>query len=139
MDRAKAAADLREQWRYWKYLDEQVQQAAERYRSGIAATVDSLVKPLAQPVEDLNSEWTQVKLVLARTLSPAGYANWIKPTCQVATCDTKLIVWLPDEATREYLETDYSQCISEALARLGPFTVEYTCKFPRAAVSQPVC
>jgi len=130
MDRAKAAADLREQWRYWKYLDEQVQYAAEQYLPQIVEPVKLPQSVMAQPVEDEGSEWAQVKGLIARRVNPVGYANWIKPTAQVGRIHTKLIVWLPDEATRDCLEKKYAEYISEALADLGSLTIEYTRDLP---------
>jgi hypothetical protein len=126
MDSAKSAADSREQWRFWKYLDEQVQQAAERYVAP-APPASAIPGPvLIQPVEDPHSEWAQVKRRIAERINPDGYANWVELTCQVGWNGPCLLVWVPDEVTRDWLENEYAVHITEALASLGYAGVEYT-------------
>jgi hypothetical protein len=84
MDRAKSMADMREQWRFWKYLDEQVQLAAERCGASRPRQAPASFAPdTPRPVEDPDSEWAQVKSQLKNRLHPVAYANWIEPTCQV--------------------------------------------------------
>ena len=126
MDVAKATADRREQWRYWKYLDEQVQQAAERYVAPDPHPTTTPEPELTCPVEDPNTEWAHVKRILAARLNPIGYANWVERTCQIGWDSTGLLVWVPDEVTRDWLEHEYAGAISEALATVGCVSVQYT-------------
>jgi hypothetical protein len=127
MDRAKLMADRREQWRFWKYLDEQVQLAVERCSGGrqdqfrLGSSPDTL-----RPVEDPNSEWARVKSQLKSRLNPIAYGNWIEQTCQLRRDGTILLVWLPDHTTRDWIEQEYSTLITEALCSIGPFTVKYS-------------
>jgi hypothetical protein len=125
MDVAKAAADCREQWRYWKYLDEQVQQAAERYVARGPKTA-AIRDDDRKRFEDPNSEWAQVKRILAARVNPIGYANWVERTCQVDRDSTGLQVWVPDEVTQDWLEHEYAGYIGEALATIGGLRVQYT-------------
>lgn len=127
MDSAKSMADGREQWRFWKYLDEQVQLAVERYSAG--RQDQGRASPSAevtQPVEDPDSEWTRVKSLLKNHLNPVAYANWIEQTCQIRREGTTVLVWLPDQTSRDWIEQEYTTLITEALCRIGPFTVKYT-------------
>jgi len=127
MDRAKSMADRREQWRFWKYLDEQVQLAAERFNGSRQAPADPLSAPNEPPpVEDPASEWARVKLRLRSRLHPVAYANWIEQTCQLRRDGTTVLVWLPDPMARDWIEQEYSNLITEALSSIGPFTVKYT-------------
>jgi hypothetical protein len=127
MDRAKSMADRREQWRFWKYLDEQVQLAVERYRAAGQDLVRASSAPdLPRAVEDPDSEWARVKSQLKSRLNPVAYANWIERTCQLRRDGTTVLVWLPDHTTRDWIEQEYSVLITDALSSIGPFTVKYT-------------
>lgn len=127
MDRAKSMADRREQWRFWKYLDEQVQLAVERCSAGRQDQVRAFSAPdTPRPVEDPDSEWARVKSQLKSRLNPVAYANWIEQTCQLRREGSTVLVWLPDHPTRDWIEQEYSTLITEALCSIGPFTVNYT-------------
>jgi hypothetical protein len=126
MDRAKSMADRREQWRFWKYLDEQVQLAVERCNGSRQAPMGAPSPPnVPRPVEDPASEWARVKLHLKSRLHPVAYANWIEQTCQLRRDGTTVLVWLPDPTARDWIEQEYSTLITDALDRIGPFTVKY--------------
>jgi hypothetical protein len=127
MDRAKSMADRREQWRFWKYLEEQVQLAVERCSTDRQDQVRASSEPdTPRPVEDPDSEWARVKSQLKSRLNPVAYANWIEQTCQIRRDGTTVLVWLPDHTTRNWIEQEYSTLITEALCSIGPFTVKYT-------------
>ena len=79
-----------------------------------------------RPIEDPDSEWARVKSQLKRRLSPVAYANWIEQTCQLRRDGTTVLVWLPDQTTRDWIEQEYSTLITDALHSIGPFTVKYT-------------
>ena len=83
MDGAKAGADGREQGRFWKYLNEQVQHAAERCAAAVAQVQPRPQQVAVQPDEDSRSEWARVKSILASRLDAIAYANWIARTYQV--------------------------------------------------------
>jgi len=101
MDRAKSMADRREQWRFWKYLDEQVQLAVERCSTDRQDQVRASSEPdTPRPVEDPDSEWARVKSQLKSRLNPVAYTNWIEQTCQIRRDGTTVLVWLPDHTTR---------------------------------------
>jgi hypothetical protein len=102
-------ADRREQWRFWKYLDEQARLAVERYTAGRQDQVRSSSAPdTPRPVEDPDSEWARVKSQLKSRLNPVAYANWIEQTCQLRCDGTTVLVWLPDQTNRDWIEQEYS-------------------------------
>ena len=113
-------ADGREQWRFWKYLDEQVQLAVERCSSDRPDQVRaSCAADRSRPVEDPDSEWARVKSQLKSRLNPVAYANWIEQTCQIRCDGTIVLVWLPDHTTRNWIEQEYSTLITEALCSMA--------------------
>jgi chromosomal replication initiation ATPase DnaA len=64
--------------------------------------------------------------LLAEKVSPVAYGNWIEPTCQVGRNLTTILVWVPDDITRDWLENEYAAYIDQALVSVGPFKIEYT-------------
>ena len=127
MDHAKSMADRREPWRFWKYLDEQVQLVVERRGAVRQDQVRAASAPdIPRPVEDPDSEWARVKSQLKGRLHPVAYANWIEETCQIRRDGMTVLVWLPDPTARDWIEQEYSNLITEALSSIGPFTVKYT-------------
>ncbi|HZT32979.1 MAG TPA: DnaA N-terminal domain-containing protein [Bryobacteraceae bacterium] len=120
-------ADRREPWRFWKYLDEQVQLAVERCSASPPRRAPaSFASDTPRPVEDPDSEWARVKSQLKGRLHPVAYANWIEETCQVRRDSTTVFVWLTDPTARDWIEQEYADLIAEALSSIGPFTVQYT-------------
>ena len=64
--------------------------------------------------------------LLKNRLNAVAYANWIEQTSQIRRDGSTVLVWLPDQTTRYWIEQEYTTLITEALHSIGPFTVTYT-------------
>lgn len=65
------------------------------------------------------SPWDQVKKELELNLSTASYENWVSRTSFVRTEGESLYVAVPDEETRAWMESEYSQQVNAAVQKLG--------------------
>ena len=63
--------------------------------------------------------WDRIKKELEIKLSPESYQNWISRTTYASTDGTTLIVSVPDEGVRRWMETEYSDEVLEAARRAG--------------------
>ncbi|MFN9893989.1 MAG: DnaA N-terminal domain-containing protein, partial [Acidobacteriota bacterium] len=52
--------------------------------------------------------WELVKQTLAASLSSESFENWVVPTTLAKTEGDTLIVSVPDEATRAWMEREYA-------------------------------
>ena len=125
MDLAKACADRkREPWKAWKYLDLQIGIAAESYRPAPAVPV--LYPAIYRASDrDEDSEWSQVKALLRQRISEVAFQNWFAHSWQLARRGDTLEIGVPDVPTREFLSTEYSEPVQQALTELGISRVEY--------------
>jgi chromosomal replication initiator protein len=63
--------------------------------------------------------WDQIKRQLETRISSEAYANWVaRTTFRAADADT-LVVAAPDEATREFMESEYADPVQAAIRELG--------------------
>lgn len=62
--------------------------------------------------------WEQIKQVLAAKLPPEAYRNWLERTQFSSQRENQLWVTVPNEATREWLQTEYYECIRNAIQQL---------------------
>ncbi|MFN7541292.1 MAG: chromosomal replication initiator protein DnaA [Acidobacteriota bacterium] len=66
--------------------------------------------------------WELVKQTLAASLSSESFENWVVPTTLAKTEGDTLIVSVPDEATRAWMEREYAPQVRHALNHLSlPF------------------
>jgi len=72
--------------------------------------------------------WDQIKKELEARLSPDSYQNWISRTSFAGVDGDTLIVSVPDESTRKWLETEYATEILLGVHRLSLTVsrIEYT-------------
>lgn len=62
--------------------------------------------------------WELVKQTLAASLSSESFENWVVPTTLAKTEGDTLIVSVPDEATRAWMEREYAPQVRHALDHL---------------------
>jgi len=62
--------------------------------------------------------WEQVKDLLRLKLSPEAFHNWLERSVFLSLAGGVLRVAVPDEATREWLETEYSAIVGAATREL---------------------
>jgi hypothetical protein len=125
LDLAKACADRkRAPWQAWKYLDLQIGIAAESYRPAPAVPVPNPAICRASDL-DQDSEWSQVKAMVRQRISETAFQNWFADSWQLERRGDTLEIGVPDVPTREFLNTEYSGLVDEALAGLGIPRVEY--------------
>jgi chromosomal replication initiator protein len=63
--------------------------------------------------------WDQIKKELASTLSAQSYENWVSPTVFSRMDGSTLLVSVPNEATRTWMETEYSDAVGSVIHKLG--------------------
>jgi chromosomal replication initiator protein len=63
--------------------------------------------------------WDQIKKELASTLSAQSYENWVSPTVFSRLDGSTLFVSVPNEATRTWMETEYSDAVGSVIHKLG--------------------
>ena len=62
--------------------------------------------------------WDQIKDALAKKLSAESFQNWLAPTQQQACSGGRLIVRVPSEATKVWMEQEYAEHVTAAAAAL---------------------
>src|SRR5579862_2344303 len=72
--------------------------------------------------------WDRIKKVLEAKLSPQSYQNWISRTSYVGLDGATLLVNVPDEGARRWMETEYTAEVLQAAREVGlPVErIEYT-------------
>ncbi len=63
--------------------------------------------------------WDQIKDELAKKLSSESFQNWLAPTQLQAYSGGRLIIRVSSEATKVWMEQEYAQHVSAAVAALG--------------------
>jgi chromosomal replication initiator protein len=83
--------------------------------------------------------WDQVKSHLEGRISPDAFRNWVARTSFRSSDGETLIVGAPDEATKSFLETEYSEAIHTSVRELGlPFRkVVFQFNGPTSASLEP--
>jgi len=66
--------------------------------------------------------WEQIKRRLGETISPDAYRNWVMRTSLRSAEGDTLVITAPDEATRWFMESEYSESVHAAIRDLNlPF------------------
>src|SRR5436190_2820996 len=66
--------------------------------------------------------WEQIKRRLGETISPDAYRNWVMHTSLRSAEGDTLVITAPDEATRWFMESEYSESVHAAIRDLNlPF------------------
>ena len=81
--------------------------------------------------------WDQIKQELAKKLSSESYQNWLASTQQHADHGGRLTIRVPSEATKMWMEQEYSEHVAAAVAtlQLGMRQVHYEVVSSQASVS----
>ena len=82
--------------------------------------------------------WEQIKGHLASKLTPEAYQNWVDGTSLLAVDGDCLIVAVPNEATKQWMEQEYSEPVRAAMEelRLPFFQTVYEVRSFRMAESE---
>jgi chromosomal replication initiator protein len=62
--------------------------------------------------------WEQIKLRIATKITAEAYQNWILKTSYRRSEDRSLVVGVPDEATKMWLEQEYAEQVRSAICEL---------------------
>ena len=68
--------------------------------------------------EGIMNPWDQVKQCLSTKLRPQAFQNWISPTSFVGLSGETLLVGVPNEATKQWLEQEYTEAIHDSIREL---------------------
>lgn len=81
--------------------------------------------------------WDQIKQELAKKLSSESYQNWLASTQQHADHGGRLTIRVPSEATKMWMEQEYSEYVAEAVSalQLGMRQVHYEVVSAQSSVS----
>jgi len=81
--------------------------------------------------------WDQIKQELAKKLSSESYQNWLASTQQHADHGGRLTIRVPSEATKMWMEQEYSEHVAAAVAtlQLGMRQVHYEVVSSQVSVS----
>ena len=74
---------------------------------------------LATTTEKLMNPWDQIKRHLEDRISPDAFQNWVARSSFRRSEGDTLVVAASDEATKSFLETEYSDAIHTSLRDLG--------------------
>ncbi len=94
--------------------------------------------------DELNAMWANALSVLYNELSGPSFDAWLRPSSPVAFSDGTLLVQVPHEFARDWLETRHSALLSEILTSLAgrSVTVKFIAKtapgIPTQAEDAPV-
>ena len=82
--------------------------------------------------------WDRIKKELEMALSPESFQNWISRTAFGGIDGELLLVAVPDESTRRWMEAEYGSVVMDAAARVGvPIRrVEYTLTSAKEPVAE---
>ncbi|MEA4882774.1 MAG: chromosomal replication initiator protein DnaA [Clostridia bacterium] len=69
--------------------------------------------------DDLNAVWTDVLRVLENELSRPSFDAWLRSSTPLSLSDDTLVVEVPHEFARDWLESRYSALLSEVLRSLS--------------------
>src|SRR5215467_8223611 len=62
--------------------------------------------------------WDQIKKELQAALTAESYENWVSRTRFGRLDHDLLVVWVPDEATKNWMESEYGGHIASIIRRL---------------------
>jgi hypothetical protein len=126
-DAARAAADRTGEWRNWSYLTIQVQLAAEKHEFDQSPPARlRLTAPAPMPEEEEPStEWAKAKGQIRGRIPEIPFLNWFGATRQILRSGAKLLVEVPDESTRTFLESEYDAVARDAVSGFGIHEVCY--------------
>ena len=84
--------------------------------------------------------WELVKQTLAASLSSESFENWVVRTSMARTDGETIFVSVPNEATRQWMEREYSAQVKEAISYLSlPFqNVVYDLEAPAERMAATV-
>jgi chromosomal replication initiator protein len=68
--------------------------------------------------DKIMNAWDQIKRHLEDRINPDAFRNWVARTSFRTTDGETLVVGAPDEATKSFLETEYSEAIHTSLREL---------------------
>lgn len=71
-----------------------------------------------------SNPWDQIKNHLAKQLSSETFENWLSKTQLYESCGSRLVVSVPNRATKEFIEEEYAEAIQTAMAELKLPTYE---------------
>jgi len=63
--------------------------------------------------------WDQIKGQLAERLSAESFQNWLAPTQQQGQAGSRLVVRVPSEACKVWMEQEYAEHVAAAIEALG--------------------
>lgn len=120
-DAARAAADRSGEWRNWSYLTIQVQLAVERYQFEESSPARlRLTAPAPVPEEEEPAtEWAKAKGQIRGQIPEIPFLNWFRGTRQIQRRGTRILVEVPDEPTRSFLESEYDAVARGAVSNFG--------------------
>lgn len=76
-------------------------------------------RPLPVLEKEPDSEWAQIKANIRAQIGEIPSTNWFDRTRQIEQCGPVISVAIPDELTREYLESEYRQLIDREATGIG--------------------
>jgi hypothetical protein len=126
-DAARAGADRSGEWRNWNFLTVQVQLAAERYQFDKSPPARlRLTAPAPMPEkEEPSTEWAKAKGQIRGQIPEIPFLNWFGGTRQIERCGARILVEVPDEPTRSFLESEYDAVARGAVSSFGIHEVCY--------------
>ncbi len=88
--------------------------------------------------DELNAMWANALSVLYNELSGPSFDAWLRPSSPVAFSDGTLLVQVPHEFARDWLETRHSALLSEIITSLAgrSVTVKFIAKATTGASAQ---
>jgi hypothetical protein len=120
LDTARVGVNRPGEWRNWNFLTIQVQLAAERFQVDESQSAQECLIPDAPRMEeDPTTEWARAKGQIRESIPKIPFLNWFDGTRQIQRCGTRVLVEVPDEPTRSFLEREYAREIRCAVARFG--------------------
>jgi len=81
--------------------------------------VETLWKTCAHGVEICMNYWDQIRNYLRAKLNAESYKNWLKGTSFVTLDGRTLVVAVPDQETRSWLETEYAALVRGGIKALS--------------------
>jgi chromosomal replication initiator protein len=83
-------------------------------------------------MKDIQALWTQALIQLEEKVSRPSYETWLKDTEPLELSGEYLVISVPSDFVREWLENRYSQLIKEVIKEIGgvPLSVKFIVKSP---------
>jgi len=125
LDAAVAAATRSGEWRNWSFLTLQVQLATERFRTLSPEPAITEICAYDLP-DDPSCHWAKAKENIRIRIGEVPFANWFERTRQVEQQDGRVMVAVPDDCSRLFIEAEYGNLTKSVLAELGIDQIEMT-------------